>query len=485
MSASFLRSTLMSAAVAGAVALLAPAAGLGATPTFQVTDAGPAVSGFSTADEVASELLGPGVSLSGAATINGSASTSAYASALPSFGRFTLGDADLGISDGLLIGANSRASSFATATTTSHVAADRDDADLYDVINAAGLCAGGGAAACVNNATSVEFAVTPTARYLKFEYALAITEVGSYNGGSGLWGGDVFSYPDGFALFVGGRQVADNCAVVPRTSTYMTMQTGGIVAPAGGGGTNRASAQSNLDARAADEASPPVTPVGFSYSTENAQWTVKFLSVPLTCVADVNTAFLAGTPAQIKIVVADANDSSVSPAVFLKGGSVRFSSNQAPTPAADPAPAPAPAPTPAPPPAAEPTPAPTSPPGTFVTPLAPPAIHTPTAADADGRVLVVHRVQFDAVGRYTFIYTDASGRRITQLPGSRVGVRTLTRRSSAPVLRNQKEGRRIVLAGRFDPKVFARSGSVGLRIIRRAPDGSLTEVTVGADGGLS
>jgi hypothetical protein len=466
----------LAAAVAAALAAPGMAA---AAPSLQITDAGPSVPGLSGADEVASQLLGPGVTLAGPASINGTTTAGSYASALPSFGRFTDGTADLGIADGLVIGANARASSFATAGTDDQIATDRDDNDLYGVVNAAGLC-GGNAAACINNATSVEFSVQPTARYLKFEYALAITESGAYVGGA--WIGAVFSFPDGFALFVGGRQVADNCAVVPRTSTYVTMQTAGVVAPASSG-NNRALAQANLDARIAD----PGAPAGFAYSTQDMAWGVRFATVPLTCVADVQAAFQAGTPVDLKIVVADANDSAVPPAVFLKGGSVRFSGNDDPSPVVD-APAP-PAPPAQPSPATPAKPAPPAPaapaePGNLVTPLAPAEVQRP--AEARGDVRVVQRVQLDGVGRYTFIYVNReTGKRLTLRPGSTVGRRALPKRFTAPVIRNTAPGTRIVLGSRFLHRAFPKAaGDVVLRVVLRSPDGTLSEVRMGPDGAI-
>ena len=476
MAVPFMRSAVLAAAVAGAASLVLPALGAGAVPTFQVVDAGAAVPGLSTADEIAGELLGPGVALSGPATINGTATAGTYAAALPSFGHFSAGDDDIGITSGLVIGANARAGSFATGGFDHRIATDRDDAELYDVVNAAGVCTGG-AAPCVNNATSIEFSVTPTARYVKFEYALAVTEQGAWDGSS--WSGNVFGYPDGFALFVGGRQVADNCAVIPHTSTYVTMQTAGIVPEATpGSGTNRATAQANLDARIADQATPPVTPTGFAYAVQNGSWTVQFMTLPLTCVADVNAAYLAGTPAALKVVVADIGDNEIPPAVFLRGNSVRFSDNGTPSAEVDP-----PVPPP-PPPATAPTPA--SPTTRVVTPLAPPTTRIPPAGRANRDVVMVHRVEFGAIGRYTFVYLNTvTGKRITQLPGSRVGTRTLTGRFSAPVLRNRTPGRRLVLASRFDPRGFPRgAGAVRLRIVLKAPDGRLSEATIDGDGRL-
>ncbi len=474
-----MRRTWRAGVLAAAAALAIPGAAV-AAPSFQVTDAGPAVSGLSTADQVAGTLLGPGVTLDGAATINGTATAGSYAAALPSFGRFSSGEADLGIPDGLVIGANALASSFATGGYQSVIATDRDDTDLYGVVNAAGLCGGGGASACINNATSVEFSVRPTARYLKFEYALGITEVGFWGGSS--WGGDVFTFPDGFALFVGGTQVADNCAVLPRTSTYVTMQTAGIV-PTAVSGNNRATAQANLDARAADTATPPVTPNGFAYSTQDGSAAVKFMTVPLTCVADVNAAYLANTAVPLKIVVADANDSAVPPAVFLKGGSVRFSATPTPSAEVDLPPAPvappaAPVAPPAGPPAAP------APAGSPVTPLAPRQVKAPRSGSAP--VVLQQPLRFEKPGRYTFIYVDtATGKRIPQIRGSRVGSRSLPGRYSAPVFRTASAGRKVVLASRFDRKRLPRSiDQVALRIVHKAPDGALTEVTLDEEGNL-
>jgi hypothetical protein len=210
--------------------------------------------------------------------------------------------------------------------------------------------------------------------------------------------------------------------------------------------------------------------------------------VPLTCVADVQAAFQAGTPVDLKIVVADANDGAVPPAVFLKGGSVRFSGNDAPSPAVDAPPAP-----PAPPAQTSPTPpeppkpsapaAPAAPEG-VLTPLAPAAFQRPSARA--GEVRVVQRVQLDGVGRYTFIYLNRdTGKRLTLRRGSTVGRRALPKRFTAPVVRNTKPGTRIVLGSRFLSRGFPKSaGDVALRVVLRSPDGTLSEVRMGADGSI-
>ncbi|MGD9696815.1 MAG: hypothetical protein AB7V42_14285 [Thermoleophilia bacterium] len=148
------------------------------------------------------------------------------------------------------------------------------------------------------------------------------------------------------------------------------------------------------------------------------------------------------------------------------------------TPAADPAPAPAP------PPAA--TPAPAEP------HAAPPAAPAPGRASAvllgrpvakalsGGRVRVAQRIRFIRGGRYTFIYTNpATGRRILQLPGSRVGPRLLSRTFSAPVLVSRSEGRTVVLASIFPKKVTPRvRKAMRLRIVLRHPDGTLQDATL-------
>ncbi len=473
-------------ALAGSACLIVPALGAAAPPTVQVTDAGPAVPGLSTPDEIARELLSPGVVLAAPATVNGTADPAGFAAALPSFGTFADGDEDIGIPRGLVIGANARAGSFATAQYQAAIAADRDDDELFDVIDAAGLCTGG-ASACVNNATSIELSVVPRERYLKFEYALAATESGYWDGAS--WQGAAFYYSDGFALLVGGRHVVDNCAVVPRTSTYVTMPTAGVVpemAPA----DDRALAQANLDARIADTADPPATPNGFAYSTQNPDWVVRFMTVPLTCVVDVNADFLAGTPTDIKIVVADANDSQVPPALFLRGGSIRFSDDGTPSPVIDPPPPDPPAPAAPPSETAVPDAAPAAPVRTApavrdpaVTPLAAPTTRRSRAGHA-GDVVMSHRIRFDRPGRYTFIYVaERTGRRVTQLPGSRIGRRVLTDRYSAPVLRNARPGRRLVMAARFDP-ARVPAGGVSLRVVHRAPDGTLSSAVIDREGHL-
>ncbi|NBO27474.1 MAG: hypothetical protein EBU96_11940 [Actinobacteria bacterium] len=62
-------------------------------------------------------------------------------------------------------------------------------------------------AVCANGMTVLQFDVAPTADFLKFEYALAGTETT-----------DLYEYPDGFGLFVGGIDQSHSCALVPQVN---------------------------------------------------------------------------------------------------------------------------------------------------------------------------------------------------------------------------------------------------------------------------
>jgi hypothetical protein len=122
-------------------------------------------------------------------------------------------------------------------------------------------------------------------------------------------------------------------------------------------------------------------------------------------------------------------------------------------------------------------------PASFIAPL---EATTGTGAANRGQTRTVARVELEDIGRYTFIYTNrTTGKRLTQLPGSALGNRTLAKRYSAPVLSNQTPGRRIVLRTYFAKKALAASASdVVIRVIRKAPDGTLSEVTIDSQGGL-
>ena len=321
---------LLTVATSSTSAEAALAEGFSITAASAVDAAGvPAV-----AAQLAGVLLGQGVALSGTPTINGGDLFDDPAVGITAFGTFSGGATDVGIASGVIIGANA---SFRTDAVSEQLDNDRDDEELAELLRVAGLpgsCAAGSfnAEECVNNATSLEFSVVPTDRYLKFEFVLGITEFGSYDEASSTWsaGSDIFTFPDGFGLFVGGRTPADNCAVIPTTTTYVSMQTAGVVSPLEGRASGKAAALANLSALVADPGSAP-TPPGLAYAAKDADdtWAFRFLTVPLTCVVDLGATLPASVP--IKIVIADANDSAVPPAVFLAGGSVRFSSTDTPS----------------------------------------------------------------------------------------------------------------------------------------------------------
>ncbi len=131
-----------------------------------------------------------------------------------------------------------------------------------------------------------------------------------------------------------------------------------------------------------------------------------------------------------------------------------------------------------------PAPAPAAPgPASFLSPL---EAGVGTGAGNRGRTRTVARVELEDTGRYTFIYTNRdTGKRLTQLPGSALGKRTLAKRASAPVLRNQTAGRRIVLRTYFAKKTLGTDASdIVIRVVRKAPDGTLSEVTLDSQGRL-
>lgn len=99
----------------------------------------------------------------------------------------------------------------------------------------------------------------------------------------------------------------------------------------------------------------------------------------------------------------------------------------------------------------------------------------------------VERLQFDMEGRYTLIFVNrTTGKRIAQVKGSAIGFRVLSRDSSAPVFIPTRKGQRIVLRSYLrSDRVPKASGDLYLRVIRRAPDGSLSEASVAGDGSVT
>lgn len=162
-----------------AAALIAFPLAASAAPSVQITEANASDPELGTPNQIAQTLLGPDVELDGDATINGSSDPAQYNPRLSAFGRFTDGADDVGIDDGLIFGANMNADYFRTGLGGTVATSVADD-DLFNVVNAEGLCTPyTTAATCVHSATSIEFSVRPTSRYIKFEYALAVTEYGT------------------------------------------------------------------------------------------------------------------------------------------------------------------------------------------------------------------------------------------------------------------------------------------------------------------
>ena len=97
---------------------------------------------------------------------------------------------------------------------------------------------------------------------------------------------------------------------------------------------------------------------------------------------------------------------------------------------------------------------------------------------ASGNPRVVQRLQLNRKGRYTFIYGDpATGKRVRQISGTRVGKRLLGRKFSAPVLVTSIEGTKVVLSSVFQKNLSAKvRRTMTLRIVLRSPDGTLTDV---------
>ncbi len=114
-------------------------------------------------------------------------------------------------------------------------------------------------------------------------------------------------------------------------------------------------------------------------------------------------------------------------------------------------------------------------PATPAVTLLAPATRTTTAA---GNPRVVQRLQLNRKGRYTFIYGDpATGKRVRQISGTRIGRRLLGRKFSAPVLVTSIEGTKVVLSSVFQKNLSAQlRRTMTLRIVLRSPDGTLSDV---------
>jgi hypothetical protein len=96
-----------------------------------------------------------------------------------------------------------------------------------------------------------------------------------------------------------------------------------------------------------------------------------------------------------------------------------------------------------------------------------------------GRLRLVQRLRLNRSGRYTFIYMDpATGTRATQLRGSMLGARRLSKPCSAPILRSKKAARNVVLSSTFSKRLPSDLRKrMRLHVILRAPDGTISDVT--------
>lgn len=140
-------------------------------------------------------------------------------------------------------------------------------------------------------------------------------------------------------IFTGGTATTNNCAVVPGTNDLLSVNRLGIIPPTTSFNSNRAVALNNLETRINDANRPPTTPNGFVYPTgelvndsysQNAQWAVKFLSVPLTCSYDAINERNSGQPIPVTIVIANLNDEVWAPAVAIAESSIRWSTRPDP-----------------------------------------------------------------------------------------------------------------------------------------------------------
>ena len=284
---------------------------------------------YSTVETFVSDLVGPGITVSDI-KVNGQEdfnSTNA-----PSFGTFTGGSDSVGIFDGIVMspinvehfmrdrdidnGGPSFLENLTTGTIFSAIENLLQMAKTWVPFGMPGeLGLEGGfedvcrtpdaddtTPECANNTTSLDFMLTPLLdqRFLKFEYAIAGTENGF----------DAYSYPDGFALFVGGLEQSDNCAMIP---------AGAMEASSNGSITSATLGERYLSVGNLRFA-------GLSNEVSNdSSLNAEDISSVLSCVVDTQN-FDESEPVHVTMVIANANDDLFSPAVFLKADSIRFDS---------------------------------------------------------------------------------------------------------------------------------------------------------------
>lgn len=144
---------------------------------------------------------------------------------------------------------------------------------------------------CANGTTYLQFDVSPTDDFVKFEYVLAGTEP--------EYTGELYDYPDGFGLFIDGIDQESSCALIPQVENETIEE-------------RFVSMGNARNARLAEL-------VGFD-SDLHAQSVTSIL----TCQADVAAARAASETVTITMVIANARDGVLSPAVFVKANSIRF-----------------------------------------------------------------------------------------------------------------------------------------------------------------
>ena len=134
-------------------------------------------------------------------------------------------------------------------------------------------------------------------------------------------------------------------------------------------------------------------------------------------------------------------------------------------------------------PAVTPTPSPDPAPAVTPTPSPDPAAVLLGAAKrttlASGRLRMAQTLRFNRTGRYTFIFNDpATGRRVLQYRGSRVGARLLSKTFNAPVVVTSKEGKTLTLVSIFNRNLSVRlKKAMTMRIVLKSPDGTLSDAT--------
>ena len=218
---------------------------------------------------------------------------------LRSYGTFSNGTNDVGIDSGLIIAANADAASFATAAKANACRAPIDKIPHWRHCSPLSPDFARARPAPTTPPIS-SFSLVPGGDFIKFDYSLLSHE---------YWRMERLRV-DG--LRVPASRTDSVCSStanplqttapsVPSSGAYLTMKTAGIVAPQGNAAANRAAALATVAPNQK-----------FAYAAQNPEWTVQFLTVPLTCVVDVTAQNTSQTPVNIRIVVADVND-GVSP----------------------------------------------------------------------------------------------------------------------------------------------------------------------------